>query len=737
MVEVAFNGPGVLEHTTFTYSVPDHLKTSIAEGQLVFAPFRTSHLPGIVTSLTVSVPTFPVRELKSLFDQRPVILPPRVSLAKWMSEKYLAPLPTVLALFLPWGKRLKVIEAYTTTIDAIPSDLAAPEARVLSSLMVSGPLTPQRLAKKSTVATVKRHIRALMAKGMVERVFVPDMGEELSVEAGASLETFHHQGPNVEHETDDLPSGKLPDLSPRAHDALASIDRHMRSGTNKALSFCGLDSAERLAIYLRLIRSSLRSGSGVLALFPEIASVERSLAGLANVIGRRAAVLHSGLSPKRAYGEWLRLWQGEARVALGVRVAVFAPVRDLSLIIVDEEAHETYKSPQAISYNARDVALKLSQLSGATILFGSTVPSMWLQAAVHRGDVTMLTTSSNRPVTSPRKLEVIDLRRSRPTKTVLSGPLLRAIADTTSSGHQAIILINRRGTASLVLCGKCGNRISCSKCDGPMTYHQSMRVLLCHRCGTSRAVPSFCEVCGAKDFRYLGAGTERVASELNRFFPTTPVLRFDRDTAPSITEQSELLEAFRHGRWSILVGTGLALDALEAPAVNLVALLLPDIILHLPDIDASERVFHTLYRVALWCERRPHGKAFIETYSPDHHAIWCGVKADYRCFFSREASVRQERGYPPFGDLIRLLYTSSSEATCQREARALAETLEAAAVAEGMQVSVMGPTPAFWHKLGGKYRWHILVKGRDAHRLIGAVDIHRGWHIDVDPVTIL
>lgn len=270
-----------------------------------------------------------------------------------------------------------------------------------------------------------------------------------------------------------------------------------------------------------------------------------------------------------------------------------------------------------------------------------------------------------------------------------------------------------------------------------MTFHQQTNQLVCHRCGYHQGMPPFCEVCGARDFRFLGVGTERVTKDLQRLLPGTRILRFDRDSAPNSTTQRMLIRSFAKGEWHILVGTSLALEAVEAPAVTLVAVLIPEVALHLPDIDAAERVFQMIFRFSLWQRLRRNAHFIVETYSPDHHAIRCGVKADPSCFYSFEAPLRKARGYPPFGEFIRLLYTSTSEATCQRQGRAMLELLQALASERQLAVDILGPGPAYWRKLAGKHRWHILVKGPDALELVRQADIHRGWHIDVDPVTIL
>ncbi len=740
-VEVAFNGPGQLERSTYTYSVPEPLRRSIEPGLLVVAPFRQSRLPGVVVAVTTEPPNYPVRDIESVWPDGPIIPPHALELARWMSQKYLSPLPTVLRLFLPAGRRLRVLEAYSAVDRAGPVQLSATEMKLLAALRSKGPLPPKALAQQVTEATVRRHLRSLMAKGLVEKIMVPDVAQDLF--ARAKRHDQPGTGPaDTLAESVGGPSASAyivrpPVLTERARAAWEQLRLSLEEPQRKPVAIYGLRFEERLSLYVGLLRTLVKRHKGALLLLPQISSVEEAARALKDGLGLPLAILHSRLGTNRLGREWLRLWSGEAVIAVGSRVAVFAPVRDLSLIIVDEEADESYKSLQSVSYNARDVAFQLSRLTGATMVFCSTVPSMWLEAVAHRGGVSILPPPLSGTY-APQAFEVIDLRRApKDHRPLVSQRLLQCLDETLAKGGQAVVILNRRGLASSILCRKCGTRVECQRCEAPMTYHQEIRLLVCHHCGLRHGMPQFCEVCGTRDFRFLGVGTERVVADLQHYLPKARIVRLDRDSAPDTTAQDLIVSSFWKGHWNVMVGTSLAIEALDAPAVSLAAVLMPDLALHLPDLDATERVFQMIFRLSLWQRMRSAAKVILETYSPDHHAIRCGVRADPRCFYAAEAPLRAERGYPPFGEFIRLLYTSSSETTCLRQSRAMYELLESLAAEWKLKVDILGPGPAYWEKLGGKHRWHILVKGPDAAKLVGQADIHRGWHIDVDPVTIL
>jgi primosomal protein N' (replication factor Y) len=739
--DVAFNGPGPLERTTFTYLIPEHLRGRIQRGHLVVVPFRQGRLPGLVVSLSKEAPNFPVREIESIFPQEPIIPPHGIALAQWISLRYLAPLPVVLRLFLPAGRRFRVMHAYVAAGDREPADLTRTEAMLLATLKSKGPLTPKSLATDLSEGTVKRHIRALLSRGLVERIVVPDIAQDLLARSerkdatGALLRASNPDPDDGQASSSDLSAADH--MSARAQEAWEQLRKRLAGNVGRPLALYGLSPSERLSIYVRLLRPLARQRKGGLLLLPEIREAEAAVRLLTDSLGMSVAVVHSRLSTNRLEKEWLKVWSGEATVAVGTRIAVFAPVHRLSFIVVDEESDDSYKSPQTVSYNAREVALELSRLTGASLIFCSSVPSMWLQAAARRGDIYMLPPPLVPPDSAP-SVEVIDLRRTaRNNRPLITQPFLNSLRATVGAGQQAVVVLNRRGLASSVVCRKCGARVSCRRCEGPMTYHQEPDLLVCHRCGQRQRMPGFCEVCGAKDFRLLGVGTERVTRDLQQLMPHERILRLDRDSAPDASTQRRMIRSFWRGEWSILVGTSLALEALEAPAVSLAALLIPDVALHLPDIDAAERIFQTISQLSLWQRLRPKARVLVETYSPEHHAIRCALRADPRCFYAAEAPFRSSRGYPPFGEFIRLLYTSSSEATCERQSRTMYEHLQALAREHNFKVDIWGPAPAYWQKLAGKYRWHILVKGQNALELVSQANIHRGWHIDVDPVTIL
>ncbi|MGO8949852.1 MAG: primosomal protein N' [Ktedonobacterales bacterium] len=513
----------------------------------------------------------------------------------------------------------------------------------------------------------------------------------------------------------------------------------------------GITGSGKTEIYLQALAATLAQGGRGIVLVPEIALTPQAMARFAGRFPGRVALLHSGLTSAERLDEWRRIRAGEVDIVLGSRSALFAPVDRLALIVVDEEHEAAYKQDRTPTYHAREVAVALGRLTGATVVLGSATPSVESYWLASHGVYTLLELGERAPtgavVTPPISLppvRIVDLRaelRSGNTS-ILSAPLRLALRQTLDRGEQAILFLNRRGSASSVVCRDCGYVARCGRCDVSMTYHASNRIVLCHYCGKNEPVPVMCPHCGSASIRHFGLGTERVEATVKRLFPDARVLRWDRDTARTRAVHEELLRAFVERRADVLVGTQMIAKGLDLPAVTLVGVISADVALFLPDFRASERAFALLTQVAGRAGRgNLPGNVLVQTLNPDHFCIQSASRHDYASFFAAEVSARRRYGYPPFRRFVKCTYEHSDRYTAEIEATRLADRFTQLIQDAGLAESdIVGPAPAFIERLRSRYRWQLILRSPDPRLLLRALtqeDLPAGWSVDIDPTSTL
>jgi len=547
----------------------------------------------------------------------------------------------------------------------------------------------------------------------------------------------------------------------------------------------GVTGSGKTELYLHALQETLAAGRQAIVLVPEIALTPQTIRRFAARFPARIAVLHSGLTPGERYDVWRRIRAGRADVVIGPRSACFAPLPRLGCIIVDEEHETSYKQERMPRYHAREVALQRARLEGAAVILGSATPDLSTYHRALRGQFTLLRLPQRvmghrirveeqqaRYAITPSQVrlreagagyedlrylelppvEVVDLRAELRTgnRSIFSRALQRALAETLEQRQQAILFLNRRGTATFVLCRDCGLVLRCPRCDVPLTYHlydapsppsraAVSGSLICHHCGRREEVPKACPRCGSRRIRYFGVGTQRVQETLHELFPDVRSLRWDRDTTEHPASHDALLEQFVSHQADVLIGTQMVAKGLDLPLVTLVGVISADTALHLPDFRASERTFQLLTQVAGRAGRSIlGGRVIIQTYNPDHYAITAASRHDYEGFYQQEVAFRREQGYPPFSRLARLVYRHRDDARCAAEVHRLAELLRLEVRRRGLaDVSFIGPTPCFFHRLQGRYRWQIILRAPDPTELLRAFELPLGWQVDVDPIGVL
>ena len=521
--------------------------------------------------------------------------------------------------------------------------------------------------------------------------------------------------------------------------AVTAARRAVAEGQPRPILLDGVTGAGKTAIYVEAIIASLSRGRPALVLVPEIALAMPLVDRLRADLSARVALLHSGLGDGERADEWRRIRAGDVDIVVGTRLAVLAPLADVGLIAVDEEHDGAYKSDRTPRIQARDTAIRLAELAGAAVLLGSATPAVESvgKARERRYERVVLPA---RPSGAKPVIEVVDLREElrAGNRSLFSGRLVAALgALDRSAGDQAILTINRRGTASVVLCRDCGHVQTCPECERPLVYHQAGTTLRCHHCGRATPIATRCPNCGSPRIRYLGGGTQRVEEEVRRRFPGLRVGRLDRDVVEQRGAADRVIDAFAAGDLDVLVGTSLVTKGLDIPAVTLVGVVSADVALNLPDERAAERTYQLLAQAAGRAGRgdRP-GLAIIQSYQPEHPAIQAVATDDAAAFYDAELELRRRFGSPPFGALVKLMVGLADRDGAEREAEAMATRLRESAVARGSDTVVIGPAPAYIARRADRWRWNLVLRGSDPRALLDG-GVEPPWSVDVDPDSLL
>lgn len=500
---------------------------------------------------------------------------------------------------------------------------------------------------------------------------------------------------------------------------------------NRVTLLHGITASGKTEIYLRRVEDVVKEGKQAIILVPEIALTPQTIERFSSRF--TTTVLHSRLTPKERRESWNRMMRGEVQVVVGARSAVFAPFPNLGLIVIDEEHEQSYKQEQQPRYHARDVALKRSELGNIPVILGTATPSLetfhvFQQGTPGHAYVAMNERIDDLPLPN---VDLVDMREElkNGNNTVLSGRLRERLQRCIEQGEQAIILLNRRGFSSFVMCRACGTTLMCPHCQVTLTYHND-HLLKCHYCGHEQPGQSACPKCHSVYFKQVGTGTQKAEAELLSSFKNIQLLRMDKDTTQKRGAHASILEKFRKGEGNVLLGTQMIAKGLDFPNVTLVGVLNADIALHMPDFRAAERTFQLMTQVAGRSGRGLKGGAVVvQTYNPDHYALQAAQGHDYQTFYNEEIEYRRALRYPPFSKLVNLVVSSADQKKAQRHANNVAALITIG--------EVMGPVPAPLPRLRGKYRFQILVKDGIIPDEALAAPAGIKIDIDVDPVSLL
>ena len=808
--EIAVDAP-TRHSQTFSYHIPDDI--ALTPGQLVRVPFGVRALQGIVFETTSSPQVEETRPVSRTLSDARVLKSHQLSLARWMSDYYICSLFEAVAPMLPPGARTgsRTVLSINPEFDDLESaDQNELQSQVIEIVREHEPVDVERLvsrlgerARSAVSSLVRREIlsrrsqtnraaigpryveslrvnenaleeiaRWLSAEGkrawrqseLITRLAESDesiIASEVRREFGSTIvRTLLDRG-WLEIEKTQVFRDPLADrvfepespvsLSSRQSAVANDVIETLRGADRRPRTILvqGVTGSGKTEIYLSAVEECLALGKQAVVMVPEISLTPQTIERFAGRFAGKVAVLHSGLSDGQRYDQWWAIKEGRYPIVVGSRSAVFAPLCNPGLLILDEEHEWTYKQTDAAPrYHARDVAIQMGRLTGAVTLLGSASPDVSSYYQGVRGEYRLhsLPDRLNRQSDGSAKVaplpdvEIADMRDElREGNTGIFSRRLESEMDSClQDGRQAILFLNRRGTASQMQCRSCGYRISCRSCDVPLTYHRAMQRLLCHYCGRRYRMARSCPQCLGYRLSFYGIGTQSVAEETERLFPSARVLRWDRDATRYPREYEATLAAFRNGDADVLIGTQMIAKGLHLPGVTLVGVALADVGLNIPDFKSSERTFQLLCQVAGRAGRGDEtGKVVFQTYQPENYAIERAAAQDYEGFYTEEMRYRREHNNPPFSRLIRLVHSHTNNATCESRAASLAAELRSAQAESDMaNVEILGPTPPYPPRLRGRYRWHIVLRGREPRALLDMVTIPQGWSVDVDPVTL-
>ena len=690
----------------FTYAIPEGM--ALTPGQRVEVPFRSQALEGFVMGLTdaCDLPPEKVKSVIRPLEDYPVILPGLIDLARWMQKRYHCCLVDGLRQMIPAQMRGGRVSARSVDVARLTV-----EGDALDQLIARCARAPKRLEVVRALIDGPKPVPFLNA-------IAPGAAKKLAEMGVVAIETDTvRRTPYTALDGGPVADPVLIDQQERALKRLTQAC----DGSGGRFLLHGVTGSGKTEVYIRLIRHVLTSGRGAIVLVPEISLTPQMVDWFRGRFGDTAAVLHSRLSAGERYDEWRRIRSGEARVVIGARSAVFAPIDRLGVIIVDEEHEQSYIADSRPRYDARDVAAWRCQRDGAVLLLGSATPSI---ATYMRCMPGVRPVNRFELIEMPRRVNgrplpqvvIVDMRKElvQGNKSVFSGRLLSAMQECLDQGHQAILFINRRGHSTFVSCRSCGYVERCDQCDVSMTYHMSDGLEHCHYCGALRRPPSVCPQCGSRFIRYFGVGTQKVEEEVHKMLPSVTTVRMDVDTTATKDAHEKLISSFRRGDQQVLIGTQMIAKGLDFPNVTLVGIVAADLSLQVPDYRSVERTFQLITQVAGRAGRADQpGQVILQTYDPDHYGIQLAARQDYRAFYMREEQARRRGLYPPFTVLARLLVSSKDMDTARLTAEDLEKRFRQAIDSHAdwqRDIVQMRALEAPLKTLRGECRWQVFIK---------------------------
>ena len=700
IVEIIINTNVKTLNKTFDYNVPDDLEPKLGDRVYVHFGNQKKLDEGIIIGFK-DKSEYKLKDIVKI--QKDNISENRIKLAQWMSNRYFCNLSECLKLMLPPGtgnkeetKRTKEktlnVYSLSKTIAEIETDIENKLIRgnkqidVLRLLYDNHNMSLQdmEIMAKASSTTVK----TLVDKGYLkqsEKQIERDPFQEKEIQKTNELKL------NIEQQ-----------------DAYCSIDKPGEYLLH------GITGSGKTEVYLQLIKRELEKGKTAIVLVPEISLTPQTIDRFTSRFGKeKIAVLHSKLSNGERFDQWNKIKEGKAKIVIGARSAIFAPIKELGIIIIDEEHDSSYQSESTPQYDALEIARKIANEENIKLVLGSATPDTRTYKNALEGKITLIELTKRANNARLPEVEIVDLRDelANGNHNMISTKLKNEIQKNIESKNQTILFLNRRGFSNFIMCKTCGNVIKCKRCDISMTYHKDENKLKCHYCGLEEQVPNKCPNCGSKELKYSGSGTQKLEEEVHKLFPTASTIRMDIDTVTKKHSHEDILTKFKEDKIDILIGTQMIVKGHDFPKVTLVGVISADNALNIGDYRASEITFQVLTQVAGRAGRgEQNGKVIIQTYNPDHYAIECAKEQDFKKFYQIESEIRKTLKYPPFCDIIVLDFSSLNKHEIQRDTKKLHQYLKNRIINEKFGVLLYSPLPCPIEKINDRYRWRMIIK---------------------------
>ncbi len=810
-VDVAVDTQLAERDRLFTYSLPESLIARITEHQLVWIPLRKELKLGITIRIHQEKPEISLKAVHAPVEPEFRLSDQQWDIVTWLQLNTLCTVFNAAAPFLPPGVSQRSVEYLRLKdgIDLTDRKFSPAQRRLIDLLAERGEISVEtarqalgrglttiiprldqagviertaRVRNRSTSAGTARFVR-LRSNGdpdlkrapaqrraleVVRRRAAVTHGADLpwddlvrrtgvtpaalkALEARSALDVITLPLVNVANVSTG-PAQRV-QLTSEQSGVWREVVRALRDRRNHEFLLHGITGSGKTEIYLRAAAWTLSRGRQVVMLVPEISLATQVVGRFVDRFPGRVAVLHSGLKDSERYQTWQAIASGQISIVVGPRSALFAPLKNIGFIAIDEEHEDSYKQDVPPRYHARAVAREIARRHDAVLLMGSATPDVGTYRAARNGDVDLLELpsrvgpmlvddrNSRRVTLDLPDITLVDLRLElqQGNTHIFSRELQEQMRRAVAAGEQVILFLNRRGQSTFVQCRACGHVESCPYCDVPLCFHGDQRRIICHRCGHRQLPPRRCPDCGSTAIGYYGTGTQRVELEAKKLLPDARVMRWDRDALKRGVDHATLMQRVLRHEVDVIVGTQMVAKGFDFPLVSTIGVVNADTVLHLPDFRAAERTFQLLTQVAGRAGRRvPGSQVVIQSYSVDHYAIQTACRYDYESFFAEETAYRRHHGYPPYRRLIRLVFRHPNETTCQIATEEMAEVLARSAYSRQFKdVDLLGPTPAFSARIRGRYQWQILLRGDDALPLAAATQFDPGWFVDVDPVSLL
>lgn len=791
----------------FSYTIPVHLDY-IDVGWRVVVPFGNRKLEGFIISITDAEncdqadlkPILDILDNDIWFDEH------MMETAKWISEYYLCNLVDAMRLFIPGKSGVKSITTYRVAngrdTDLVADSLGSKpvEYRQVFMYISKYPsITSVRLEKQfgSAVFKIVRYLvrkeivigEAVIKKTASHRykntirlAVTPEAAstfagslkrkpaqarllsylishEQLAYEDFKNLNMSHEAARNLiqagmaaiekvqvirDSYANTCAAATQVSLTLEQQQALTQIIPKIQVKEHHSFLLHGITGSGKTQVYIEAVAAARDNNRQAIVLVPEIALTSQIVARFKARFGEDVVVMHSKLSTGERYDAWQRLRTHQAGIVIGARSAIFAPLPDLGIIIMDEEHEFTYKQEETPRYHTRQVALARARLACGVVVMGSATPAVETYYQALQQQHTMLTMTKRIAGATLPEVTIVDMREElrQKRRSVISLPLQELLADTINSGEQAIILLNRRGYATFVMCRECGHIVRCKHCDISLVYHSTGNILRCHYCQSIEATPDICPVCSSRYIRFFGTGTQKLEESLVKLFPSIRIVRMDQDTTAGKMAYDRILDAFARGEYDVLLGTQMVAKGHDVKSVTAVGIIAADSILNLPDFRAAERVYALLTQAAGRAGRgdKP-GKVVVQTYNPEHYAVQAGAQHHYDNFYQAEIGFRQGLCYPPYGQILKLTIQADQESKARAQAEAIIKELKHV-LRDYKNTEIIGPFPAPIIKVKDIFRMNIIVKSVDLahvkpHIVAMGLPVRPDVIIDVDPVTIM